>query len=219
MMRSVALALVSTLVAGCVPQQLPPPVTPEQVMPDLPASAVVAPPAPGKGQVTIDADEPSSVVENFGSTTITDADGNAYDSAVYKPVCSATPCVTNLDVGSHELMLTSNVDANHSGIGTITVGAQPIDYRYALGHNDLMPHFTSGLFTAVGGATLTMGGLFAYAFTQQPGGLAPTSSWGTAGLISMVIGLAVTALGAHLLSDGGVAQDGAGTQWMAPTMQ
>jgi hypothetical protein len=212
MMRSaVALGLVSTLVAGCIPQQVPPPAAPERVMSDLPASAAVVPPAPGKGQVSVD--------ENIGTTTVTDADGNVYDSAVYKPVCSATPCVTNLDFGSHDLKLTSNVDANHSGMGTITVGAQPIDYRYALGHNDLMPHFTSGLFTAVGGATLTMGGLFAYGFTQKPGGLAPSSSWGTAGLISMVIGLAVTALGVHLLSDAGVAQAGTGAQWTVPAIQ
>jgi hypothetical protein len=58
-----------------------------------------------------------------------------------------------------------------------------------------------------------MGGLFAYAFTQKPGGLAPTSSMGTAGLVTMLVGAAVTTLGAHWLADSGYAQDGTGTQW------
>jgi hypothetical protein len=57
----------------------------------------------------------------------------------------------------------------------------------------------------------------AYAFTRKP--LAPTSSQGTVGMISMVIGIAVIALGAHLLSDAGVAQDSIGAQWIVPTVR
>jgi hypothetical protein len=49
--------------------------------------------------------------------------------------------------------------------------------------------------------------------------LAPTSSQGTVGMISMVIGIAVIALGAHLLSDAGVAQDSIGAQWIVPTVR
>ncbi len=67
--------------------------------------------------------------------------------------------------------------------------------------------------STVGGATALMSGLFMYAFTQDPGGLSPTSSWGTAGLVTMLVGVAATALGVHWLSDAGVTQEGTGVQW------
>jgi hypothetical protein len=78
--------------------------------------------------------------------------------------------VTNLDFGAHDLTFTSNLDTLHSGPGTLSVGAQPVDYRFALGRNDPTPHFASGLTTTLAGAALMFGGMFAYGITQQPAG-------------------------------------------------
>jgi hypothetical protein len=197
------------MLTGCMPQQLPPPAAPEPVI----AEVAAVPTAPGKGQATLDADEPSTVMEDIGSTPFTDDDGNTLMSPIYKTVCAATPCVTNLDFGAHDLQFTSNVDALHSGTGTLTVGEQPIDYRFALGHNDPSPHFATGLTTTIAGAALMFGGMFAYGITQQPGGFAPSSSWGTAGIVSFAVGIAALAVGVHLLADPGTMQNGTGTQW------
>jgi hypothetical protein len=211
MRQSFGIAALCSLVVGCaLPIQLPPPAEPARVMPALSAPA----PEPGQGQVAIDADEPSTVERYTGDTTYIDTDGNMQTAAVYAPVCSATPCVTTLAFGDNALRLTSNLDPNHSGIGTVSVAEQPTDYRFALGHNDISPHFVSGLFTVVGGATVAMSGLFAYAFTQkQSEGLAPQGAWGVGGLVALGVGTAITALGAYLLGDPGHAQAGTAVQW------
>jgi hypothetical protein len=119
MKRVVVVGMVSSLVGCALPAQLPPPAAPEQVMPPISAAP---PPAPGKGQATLDADEPSSVDEYVGDTPYLDIDGNWQSSPTYNPVCSATPCVTTLDLGSHALRFTSNADPNHYGTGTVAVG-------------------------------------------------------------------------------------------------
>jgi hypothetical protein len=213
MTTRVALGIVSLTVAACVPQQLPPPVVPEQIMPALPASSAVVPTSPGKGQVTLDADEPSTIVDTIGTTPFVDSDGSTFMAPIDKPVCSATPCVTNLDFGPHQLTFTSNVDGNHYGTGTVQIGQQPVDYRFALGHSDPAPHFASGLALAIAGPTAMFSGMLEYGVTQRSGGFAPTSSWGTAGIISFAIGIAATALGVYLLADPGTAQNGTGVQW------
>jgi hypothetical protein len=211
MKRAVMVVGLAWSMVGCgIAAQLPPPEAPDQVMPPVSANAA---PGAGDGQATLDADEPSSVDEYAGDTSYIDGDGNEQSSPTYTPVCAATPCVANLVPGPHQLRFTSNADDNHFGIGTVTVGAQPTDYRFALGHNDLNPHFTRGLFTTVGGATAALGGIFMYAFTQQPGSPSPSSSVGTAGLITALVGAAITVLGVHWLGDPGHAQDGTGVQW------
>lgn len=207
-------AVILSFAIGCQPTIILPPPVPAQVMPPLPT----APPQSGKGQVQIATDEPALVEQVIGHTAGFADDGTgtivAFDDPVYQTVCAATPCATSLDLGPHDLRITSTVNANHYGTGSITVGAQPIDYSYALGHNNIDPHFASGLGATVAGGTAFMSGLFMYGFTQQPNhGLAPTSTWGSVGIGVLLVGAVLTLIGVHFLEDGGQAQEGTGVQW------
>jgi hypothetical protein len=212
--------LLSVVTACEMPAVLPPPAAPAQDMPELASPPL--PPPPGSGQVVIAADEPSRVEQVIGHTAGSYDDGTGtwlpYDEPVYAPVCNVTPCVTSLAFGAHDLTFTSTIDPMHRGTGSVTAGAAPVDHRFALGRDDLMPHFTSGLLTTAAGSTLFMTGVFLFAFTTTPAQPFGSGPWPIVGLSTAVIGGALTALGVHWLKDPGTTQPGTGVQWTPGTM-
>ena len=191
---------------------MPPPAAPAPVMPPLQPLA----PEPNHGQVSIDADEPSRVDLVTGTTEseYTDADGNIvpYTADVYRSLCAATPCVTSLRFGPRQLRITSNLDPTHSGTGTVAVGAQPTDYRFALGHNH-SPPIGPGVGVMLGGVVALFAGSFTAAFTSTPSALSTANyaeiGVGCAGAVALTVGLWMILRSAL----GGTVQDGTGVQW------
>jgi hypothetical protein len=211
----VSAVLVTSLVSGCLPEALPPPVAPEQVMPPLPAAA---PQEAGKGQATIDADEPALVEEVTGHAEGITPDGWPVSELTYRTVCPATPCAANLELGDHDLRFTSLADPSHgSGTGSITVGPQPTNYRYALGHNvdptlGWIAPFILGTGAVVAGITFTAIGQTTT--LDDHANTIPGPNVRPAGLVTMGVGVALTTLALYLWShDRGATQPGTGVQW------
>jgi hypothetical protein len=225
-------AVAAIALAGCMPVTVPPPTVPEPVLPQMVAAAP-PPPLPGQGQVTIatvdDADEPALVEEVTGHYEGTASDGSAVDGLTFGMVCAATPCQVNLPVGDHLLRFTSLVDPQNGGAATITAGAQPSAYRYALGRTT-GPTYVGATIAAftVGTAATTLGFLMVGLGKQTDvpnscfamegpncAGPFPTTNYTTAGAITAVAGLALTALGVYWVSKhfAGSVQPGAGVQW------
>jgi len=203
MMRRV---LAAFLAASCAPNVLPPPAVPEQVMPPMAASA---PAEPNMGVVAIATDEPSIVEEITGHMEGVTSGGRVVSGLTYKTVCRQTPCATDLAFGGHDLRMTSLTDPNHNGTGSITVGPQPIDYRYALGHN-LDAHMGGIGAISLGFTAMVIGPVFIG--IGNAGGSGPNFT--PYGYASLLGGIALTVLGGLLLSAGrGTMQDGTGVQW------
>jgi hypothetical protein len=207
-------ALPVTLLAGCFTQTtLPPPPPPARVMPSVPGP--MPNPEPNHGVVTIDADEPSTVALITGTYDGIGADGTPSSGLTYKTVCSATPCVTSLRLGSRDLVFTSNLDPMHGGQTTIAVGDQPSVLRYALGHN-WSPPLAPGIGVMVGGIVATFAGAFTAAFagTNDNGGGLNTT--GYVGLGATVVGAVAIVVGVRMIMNtafGGTVQSGTATQW------
>ena len=217
--RAIATLLLVSLPVGCTPTVLPPPQVPERLLPDLPGPPPE--PEPNKSQVTIVADEPSTVEEVTGTYEGVDVEGYAVSGLTYATVCAQTPCVTNLAHGDHVLRLTSLADAEHNGTGTISVGERPIAYRYALGHN-IEPHggrlvgggflLVYGIMDVIGGPILI--GIGKETETNFDGTPGATHDWRPLGVGMTVVGIGLIALAWHMMHHSeGSQQEGAGVQW------
>lgn len=175
-----------------------------------PVPSLVGPPTAGNGQVTFAADEPAIVEEITGHVEGVTSGGRFVSGLSYQTACPQTPCVANLPLGPHDLRITSLSDPTHVGMGSIIVGPQPTDYRYALGHN-IYPEVVGGaLALSAGICGLFVGPVFIA--VGNTGNNGPNfTPYGYGALIG---GLALTALGAILIANGrGTTQDGTGLQW------
>jgi hypothetical protein len=213
-MRMVAVAVV---IVGCGPAVLPPPAAPERVIPAMEAPR----PEAGKAQVAIAADEPARVEEVTGHFEGVGAEGDAVEGLTYRTLCPVTPCIANVELGPRDIRLTSLVDPEHAGTGTILVGEQPTAYRYALGHNTspAVGRQLGGIFALTYGGLGVIGGSILLGVGQTTdtdvyGNTTPGTNFRPWGAATLVLSSALIVYGVHLLRDtGGQVQDGTGVQW------
>jgi hypothetical protein len=209
--------------AGCT-RNLPPPPTPGRVMPALPPHG---PPSAGMGQVAIATvgDDPSLVEEVTGHVEGISATGDVVAGETYGTVCLRTPCVADLGLGSHDLRSTSLADSTHTGTPTITFGAEPSNYRYALGRSvdhtkrwilglDALVFGGLGFGTSTIGFGLEIGRVQLEGLRRAPGGPDPVAVGCL--VAGMIIGGALTTLGTYYVSRPAFdLQQGTGVQWAA----
>jgi hypothetical protein len=217
-------AVAAIALAGCMPHVVPPPTVPERVLP-----TDAKPPGPGQVAImTVDeANEPAIVEEPTGTVEGVTADGNPVTGVVFSTVCAATPCLASLPPGDHVLRFTSLADPHDGGTATITVGSQPTAFRYEMGHNtDASPYRGIAALT-LGTSAITMGlvlvGIGKHTdlpsnsiAMEGPGceGPFPSTNYTTAGAITAIVGVALSALGVYWLDTRtGTSQDGSGVQW------
>jgi hypothetical protein len=209
-------ALIALVLGGCE-RQLPPPATPDRVLPHAPAP--LGPPAQGMGQVTIDTVfEPAHVEEITGRTEIALTHGEI-EGVTLRDVCLTTPCSANLLFGPRQLRFTSLQDPQRSGIGTLVVGAQPSAYRFALGHRtESAGPRLAGVLTLVGGLVLPLTGVPLYAIGSATDAhthmaTSPAIADTGIGLIATGGALLVTSIVLLTISRPEV-QQGTGIQWI-----
>ncbi len=149
--------LVLTLLAftsGCGVKEIPPPKAPEKKLPTVPDLPTDAPPR-GASRVVLDTpDEQARVVEIMGVTqgVVSNGRGTAYASAVTtRPVCT-TPCVVDLERGTHRLVFASQSDDERISEAEVQVGTKPTVVRHAIGSR--RSHVGLGL---LGGTSLVLG--------------------------------------------------------------
>jgi hypothetical protein len=200
---------------GCSVRNLPPPPTPDRIAPAVPVPA--EPPPPGKGRVVIGivGDEPSLVQTLTGRMYGVTSRADVVSGDVYTTVCSTTPCVADLDLGTHDVTITSTTNPTHTGAGTITAGPQPSVYRYALGRDE--PHvgrLIGGINAVVWGGIVIGGCAIGLGVEgNRNGGVDPGV---VAALVTgLVVGGGLAVLGTYLLAQpAGEQQSGTGVQWV-----
>jgi hypothetical protein len=200
---------------GCNVLTLPPPPTPDRIVPPVPVQA--EPPPPGKGRVVIAivGDEPSIVERVAGHMEGVTTTADIVSGNVYETVCSQTPCVADLGLGTHDLRITSITDLTHTGVGTITAGPKPSVYRYALGRNvDHSVRFIWGMQGLIWGGVVLGGCTVGLGLESSQKGGADSGAVG-AFVAGLVVGAGLAALGTYLLAQPvGEKQEGTGVQWV-----
>lgn len=196
-----AVFLLGVAVYGCGVRYLPPPATPQRVVPEV----ELQPEAPGEGEGRI-------VLDTVGEP----ARVSLARSGFYRGALCITPCALNLPLGPHELTFESRADPRRTSTGVVTVGARPSVYQHALGERNDHP-------TARGVAViawslsllgLLTGGLL-WGLFEAASDDGESSGVATAGRTMVYGGAALAGVGAVFTVLGRpVVQEGAGVQWV-----
>lgn len=223
-MRALVVGMLVTN-AACAPVKLnaPPPPIPKD--PDI--AVPTTPVEEGKGRVVIDAvggpakvttvrDNPKGPLISFVS---------AEDQTKGDVLC-VSPCVLDLEKGSHWLAVTSEKDPSLSSTMEVEVGSEPQVVRHRMGINKVPSesYKHGALVTAVGGGLVVLGGVATtLAFINNTGRETNTRpdhlpvSPGVmlvAGLTTLITGLVVGGVGiAEMSADRPVEQPGNTTTW------
>ncbi|HEY4240634.1 MAG TPA: hypothetical protein VGM88_12520 [Kofleriaceae bacterium] len=202
------------LAAACGQTIVPPPQTPAREMPAMERPEA----APGHGTIAIATDEPASVEVVTGHVEAVSADGWPVNGTSYRTVCAATPCVASLKVGERDLRFRALDDPAHvNGIATVTIGEQPTNYHFAMGHStDAKFHWVAPVIVGTAAVIigLTLVGLGQTTKLDGSGDEVPGPDVRPAGIGVALGGAVLTGLGVWLASrSAGTSQVGAGVEW------
>ena len=212
----IAWAAGAVLVAGCV-REIPPPVTPDQVVPELGELPAVA---EGSGRVVLDVADGRSEVRRATTETITVQLGQdrafVASARVTERLCD-TPCVVDLPPGRHRLAFPTRGGSSRLELVDVEVLSVPTVYRRALGSYE-----PGGAGLVLGILGVVFGGAsFATGATLLPVGLASDEAGlTTAGAITLGVGAALTALGiVGIAASPTTVQQGSTLQFLLPPPQ
>lgn len=220
----VARAMVAVcLAAGCSVRTLPPPQTPERVVPQIELES--DPPPEGFGQVTLDTVGGPAHVEvvtaeisgfTYGRVGAYGMTGSSF-GMMTAPVCT-TPCVANLPLGPHELVFESRVDPERVSRAEVQFTRRPSVFRYDVGLRQAnVGSRLLGILTLSFGLSALMTGPLLVGLSDigsSPSHPDAGSGMATAGWAVTGVGGALTLVGALVMAlMRPVQQDGSGVQW------
>lgn len=134
--------------------QLPPPATPPQELPQV--ADANRPLVPHMGRVIIDSTRAAAQVDEVTALNVGFEDHKVTDgyraSLETRTLCNQTPCAVDLPYGPHILRYTTLGGEAATSITTVRVEDKPIGFRHTMGH-----YTTHPTMQAVGGAALTTG--------------------------------------------------------------
>jgi hypothetical protein len=198
----------SLTIAGCY-ETLAPAVKPTAQIPRLDMEP--APPDPTMGRVAFDGAQGVSEVEEILAEEQWHGTYVAGNSIRTRTIC-VSPCVVNLPYGTYRVKFLSREVANlddylsHGGDATVTVGAQPSVVRYAPGFvkRGSMASYVAGLTALTLGPTAILTAPAFYVASKDS----------SAGNLTLIAGLAVTALGWYFMhSARTITKPGTSLQW------
>jgi hypothetical protein len=208
-------------------KQLPPPQTPEQVVPKI---KIPPQPQSGTGRVVIDIVDGPAVVEEVISRTVVTTQGNTktaqYNGPPIKRKLCVSPCVLDLPLGPHVLSFTTSGSNAKTDKTTLIFAEAPMIYRRALGHKERKPIWFGGIGAIGVGAGFLTAGLIGFTSKDSVSGAGGPL---TAAQLSVGANIGFMVGGAVLMGVGGllmkqnqpIQQQGAETFWAstAPTQE
>lgn len=222
--RRVSVALCVAAIQSCATRYLPPPATPERVVPRVGYAAPT--PREGEGQVTFDAVGERARVERVTSRTqnvnlsagltLGRRGTNTLTPTVQyslAPLCE-TPCTVNLPLGTHEVMF-SAADPSSGRASTVFVQSEPAPtiVRHAMGTQStnlggLIGAILLGTFSVT---AVLVGGVLALLHDPDD---PRTEGLDTAGFVTLGVGVALGVGAVSLgLTSRPVYQPGSTVQW------
>jgi hypothetical protein len=234
MMRVLASSLFFLGGLGCLARPPAPPV-PEQIVPAKAVAVVPSePPAANSGRVILDAVNEQAKV--YDVTEVTTRSMPTYRRKGYpavpmeetkmRPLC-ITPCVVDIPQGWHTLVFASQTDETKTSSADITVPAQPIAVRHALGREKpISSGYVGGAvmllpgagFTLMGGVATAIGATARQPETDSSGKTkSDPKTFLTLGIVLLGVGAALGITGGILMANNRPEkQAGSTTQWVLP---